>query len=199
MSNLQRSSIQFLFVVQHEVVSIKSCSKSSDDVFKTRNLLWLCTNCLQSNGSPAAFCDFKQMQTVNINRAVGIDRTSSHANGAAHTAAVVYTPSVFLYLSFWTHSRFISYSKDMRACTTSPWTPTPPREVYRYVDEGMHLWMNKDVMMPRTRQPPGRTYILIELHLGFSAVLYVPVVSLALFWTYIFWHKFRCSVSLLVD
>lgn len=90
---------------------------------------------------------------------------------------VVYIPFVFLHVSFWTHSRFISYSKDMRACTTSPWTPTPPREVYRYVDEGMHLWMNKDVMMSRTRQPPGRTYILIQLHLGFFAVLYVPIVS----------------------
>lgn len=165
----------FIFVMQHKVVSRKSSLKSSDDVFNTRNLLWLSTICLQSDGSPAAFWDFEQTHTVNINRAVGIDRTPTDAKRTAHTAAVVYIPSVFLYVSFWTHSRFISYSKDMRACTTSPWTP--PCKVYRYVDEGMHLWMNKDVMMSRTRQPPGRSYILIQLHLGFFAVLYAPIVS----------------------
>lgn len=144
MSNLQSWKIQFWFVIQHEVVSIKSCSKSSDDVFNTRNLLWLSTICLQSDGTSAAFCDFKQTQTVNINWAVGIDGTSTHAKRTTRTAAVLYIPSVFLYVSFWTLSRFISYSEDMRACTTSSWTPAPPA---RSTGMWMRAWIYEWIKM----------------------------------------------------
>lgn len=124
MSNLQCSSIQFLFVMKHEVVSIKRCSKSSDDVFNTRNLLWLSTICLQSDGSPAAFCDFKQTHTVNINRAVGIGREFPPMQRGRHIrpALSIFPPCFYTFLSGHTPDSY----RIPRTCVPVPPHPEPP-------------------------------------------------------------------------